>query len=290
MLYRKGSEILSSLHYLMCQSRLKSKNETEGLHNLSMSFTEEALIFEAAMTLNNILIDQADRSEKPHLGNVDISKISLSNLISDTDSRLWNFIYLLTMNKSLREKVEKSCGVDWSCHLCTSNESETLGERTSKILMVISLCLFTCNDKASLMQLLLSDVVASFSGSSELNRIFNQLGITVSYETIHCYITNVVDALIENHMKSSFVTDAFLVTSVDNVDKGTPYASLSFGNTNYGLHGTSVQAVQPKPYSIKNDPTDYVMFQRKPDKKLSVESDNDLYEVPVYPDGRCLFL
>ena len=73
-----------------------------------MSFTEEALIFEAAMTLNNILIDQADRSEKPHLGNVDISKISLSNLISDTDSRLWNFIYLLTMNKSSREKVEKN--------------------------------------------------------------------------------------------------------------------------------------------------------------------------------------
>ena len=119
------------------------------------------------------------------IGNVDISKISLSNLISYTDSRLWNFIYLLTMNKSLREKVEKNCGVDWSCHLCTSNESETLGERTSKILMVISLCLFICNDKASLMQLLLSDVVASFSGSSELNRIFNQLGITVSYETIH---------------------------------------------------------------------------------------------------------
>ena len=40
MLYGKGSDIFSSLHYLMYQSRLKSKNETEGLHNLSMSFTE----------------------------------------------------------------------------------------------------------------------------------------------------------------------------------------------------------------------------------------------------------
>ena len=110
--------------------------------------------------------------------------------------------------------------------------------------MVISLCLFICNDKASLMQLLVSDIVASFSGSSELKCIFNQLGITVSYETIHCYITNVVDALIENCMKFSFVKDAFLVTSVDNVDKGTPYALLSFGNTKYGLHGTLVQALQ----------------------------------------------
>ena len=98
--------------------------------------------------------------------------------------------------------------------------------------MVISLCLFICNDKASLMQLLLSYVVASFSGSSELNCIFNQLGITVSYETIHRYITNVVDALIENHMKSYFVTDAFLVTSVDNVDKGTPLHHSHLGTQN----------------------------------------------------------
>ena len=54
-------------------------------------------------------------------------------------------------------------------------------------------------------------------------------------------------------------------------------------------HGTSVQAVQPKPYSMKNDPTDFVMFQRKPERQLSEESDNDLYEMPVYPDGSCLF-
>ena len=79
-----------------------------------------------------------------------------------------------------------------------------LGERTSEILMVISLCLLICNDKASLMQLLLSDIVASFGGSSELNPIFSQLAITVSYETIHRYITIVVDALTQNHMKSSF--------------------------------------------------------------------------------------
>ena len=124
----------------------KSKSETERLHKLSMSFTEEALIFEAEMTLNNILTDQADRSEKSHLGNVHISKISLSNLISDTDSRLWNFIHLLAMNKSLREKVEENGGVDWSCDLCMSNESETLEETTSKILRVLSLCLFVCND------------------------------------------------------------------------------------------------------------------------------------------------
>ena len=30
-------------------------------------------------------------------------------------------------------------------------------------------------------------------------------------------------------MKESFVTDEFVVTSMDNIDKGTPHAALSFG-------------------------------------------------------------
>ena len=191
MLYRKESDILTSLQYLLYQVRLKKKNssesegllkrglslseeallfraamtlnnilisESEGLLKRGLSLSEEALLFRAAMTLNNILISKADASKKPLIDDdVDISKISLANLISDTDSKLWSFIYLLTMNKTLRQDIEKECGVDWSSHICNSSESNTLKERTSKILMVISLCLFLCNDKASLMQMMLSN-------------------------------------------------------------------------------------------------------------------------------------
>ena len=101
------------------------------------------------------------------------------------------------------------------------------------------------------------------SGSSELNKIFSQLGITISYESLHCYITKFVNLMNEDNMKMSFVPDGFVLTSIDNIDKGTPHASLSFSSSMYGLHGTSVQALQPKPYSIKNSPDDYVMFERQ---------------------------
>ena len=231
MLYRKGSDILTSLHYLLYQVRLKKKNssENEGLLKLGLSLSEEALLFRAAMTLNNILISKADASKKPLIDDdVDISKISLANLISDTDSKLWNFIYLLTRNKTLRQDIEKECGVDWSSHICHASESNTLKERTSKILMVISLCLFLCNDNTSLMQMMLSNITASFSGSSELNKIFNQLGITVSYESLHRYITKVVNLMNEDNMKMSFVPNDFVLTSIDNIDKGTPHASLYY--------------------------------------------------------------
>ena len=121
--------------------------------------------------------------------------------------------------------------------------------------------------------------------SNILNKIFNQLGITVSNETLHRYITNVVAFLSEDNMKkTSFVMNCFTVTSIDNVDKGSPYAPLSFGNTKYGLHGTSVQALHPEPLSIKNSPQDYVMFHRQPTEEAS----ESLFPIKVYPEGRCL--
>ena len=156
---------------------------------------------------------------------VDISKISLANLISDTDSRWWNFIYLMTMNQTLRNQFEKNCGIDWWSHVCDSKESGILEERTSKILMIISPSLFICIDQVSLLQLMLSNLTSSFSGSTELNKIFNQLGITVSDEILHLYITEVVALLSEDNIKSSFVPNGFTVTSIDNVDKGSPHAS-----------------------------------------------------------------
>ena len=108
---------------------------------------------------------------------------------------------------------------------------------------------------------MLSNLTSSFSGSTELNKIFNQLGITVSDETLHRYITKVVALLNEDNMNSCFVS----VTSINNVDKGSPHASLSFGNTKYGLHGTSVQSTE------------------------EVEVVQNLFPIRVYPDGHCLF-
>ena len=59
-------------------------------------------------------------------------------------------------------------------------------------------------------------------------------------ETLNHHITAVVNLMSQNNMKESFVTDGFVVTSVDDIDKGTPSAALSFANDKYGLEGTYV--------------------------------------------------
>ena len=50
LLYRKGSDVLASLHNVLYRERLRLKNwtETEGLHSLNLSMSEEAMI------LNNL--------------------------------------------------------------------------------------------------------------------------------------------------------------------------------------------------------------------------------------------
>ena len=161
MLYRKGSDILASHHHLLHQERMKRKSlhDNKGLHNMGLTLSMEDLLFEPALIHNNIVIGQAKSAPKPLIDQADISKISLANLISDTDSRKWNFIYLMTMNKTSRNQFEKKCGIDWWSDVCGSKGSGILEERTSKMLMIISLSLFTCNDQVSLLQLMRHQVL-----------------------------------------------------------------------------------------------------------------------------------
>ena len=181
-------------------------------------------------------MSQSESFLKPRTDKIDIAKTSLVSLIAEADSRLWNYNLPFNNKSNLVEKAEKQCEVDWSTRLENCNDSKTLGERTSKILMVISLCLFICNSEARLMQLMISDITASYSGSYELNRIFNQLGITVSRETLNSYIIAVVNLMSQNNMKESFPTDGFVVTSVDDIDKGNPHGALSFGSNKYAWY------------------------------------------------------
>ena len=67
---------------------------------------------------------------------MDISEVSISSLIENIYSKLWNFIYLPTANKSLRKEIESDCGIDWSKHQFMSEDS-TINELTARILMAI---------------------------------------------------------------------------------------------------------------------------------------------------------
>ena len=90
LLYGKGSDVLASLHNVLYRAKLRPKKltETEGLHDLSLSLSEDALLFEAAVIFNNLVMNQVESSLKPRTDKIDIAKISLASLIAETVSRL----------------------------------------------------------------------------------------------------------------------------------------------------------------------------------------------------------
>ncbi|CAC5406554.1 unnamed protein product [Mytilus coruscus] len=101
------------------------------------------------------------------------------------------------------------------------------------------------------LHLLLSDVLDKYSGSStELLAISNRLGATVSKESLKRFISSrCIQLDKEPNLLSS---DSFTVASFDNLDKNQKYAIVGTGANKSGFHGTTIQAVTPKP-SVKHD-------------------------------------
>ena len=96
LLFRKGSNPLDILHSFMfkiCRDAQESNFDLEeSLSFVDSSFTlagsEESTLYEAALILNNILQKHAESAPKSKKGNMDISKVSISSLIENIDSKL----------------------------------------------------------------------------------------------------------------------------------------------------------------------------------------------------------
>ena len=60
LFYQKGSDVFASLHNVLYRERLRLKNltETERSHNLNLSLSQKALLFEASMILKNLVMSR----------------------------------------------------------------------------------------------------------------------------------------------------------------------------------------------------------------------------------------
>ncbi|CAC5377845.1 unnamed protein product [Mytilus coruscus] len=136
------------------------------------------------------------------------------------------------------------------------------------------------------------DVFYSWENSYlELLAISNRLGATVSKESLKCFIiSRCIQLDKEPNLLSS---DSFTVESFDNLDKSQKYAIVGTGANKSGFHGTTIQAVTPKP-SVKHDST-YVPKPSEPShsdqnasetsiKSVSRSSPSDLIKALQEPE------
>ena len=91
---------------------------------------------------------------------------------------------------------------------------------------------------------MLSDVIESCGGSTELIMMLNRFGICSSVDTLKRVIHSVSLDRKNAGTRSLLVEKAFTVASTDNVDFLQSNASVYSGDQHRSWHATSIQLVQ----------------------------------------------
>ena len=148
---------------------------------------------------------------------------------------LWEHVCKLT--QSVNECKGRSAAVKESTftgrikHLCRA--------------YLVSLILFITNSECnSSFHAVLSDVIESCGGSTELTTILNRFGICSSVDTLKRVIHSISLDRKNAGTRSLLVDKAFTVASTDNVDFLQSNAAVYSGNQHRSWHATSIQLVQ----------------------------------------------
>ena len=174
-------------------------------------------------------IDKILQQDKNHP--VDLSTINFEQEIANTDPTAWQMLRLLTRTREERKKPSKSL---------LQESASTL--RSQCLFYIMCIMFFITDNRCNIpLHTLLTDVVYSHGGTTELVRVLNRLGM-ISSEDMHA---RYVDNIVRHSDKAQDVDPSQTVVAIlDNLD---------FLQSNAAdWHGTTVQILQPKPPSHVN--------------------------------------
>ena len=282
MLWRAGDNVVNLLHTKLAQDR--RARQTKGL-KLSEPAKEKTdsgekddeddeMLKKAAGLLRLIVSSLADTFRKQsHLQ--DLSSFSVDALRNRIPPRLWNFLLLMTEDdkgRSDRRRVTKA-KPSWfkETHFFPANQTDSVARRKLRIFYSICHLVFMHDDECSFpVHMLLGEVVHGLGGADRLMQILNRFGIVSSLTKVRDHELKSMYAKLKYDYPRQFTADAFCVTSVDNIDMASPFASVKADGGARGIHATSYELVEPQPNSIHNDDEDFI------DNTRPVQSTNPL--------------
>ena len=163
-------------------------------------------------------------------------------MVQSIAPELWEHVCKLT--QSVNERKGRSASV---------KETSFAGHiKHLRRAYLVSLILFITSSECNFpFHVVLSDIIESCGGSTELITILNRFGIVSSVETLKRTILLVSQDRKAAGVKSLLVDKAFTVASADNVDFLQSNAAVYAGNQHRSWyarwHATSIQLVQPMP-------------------------------------------
>ena len=207
------------------------------------------------------------------------------------DPVVWNFFTILSLNKSQLETFKKSFDFDWTNPVNLSDISEIVENSVLRRILISSLFMFMQNPSCHLLQSQLTELIDSHSRSSELVKVLNKFGFSVSRDTMSRSIIKAVKNLTEDKIKlqANQNYQSFKVATVDNVDQNVKSGEIVFGKKQENMHATTVQSVEPGPSLFINNESDFCSFVRQNKEQTEKSNSNLPQQIQVYGDGRCLF-
>ncbi len=165
-------------------------------------------------------------------------EFNIDKLIEETDPRIWTFICDITKSISENRGTSKVNVPDSSAYY------------VKRIRKFFSICflMFTIDDRCCMpLHTLITDAIDSYGGSTVLIRVLNRLGVCSSMDILSNSIKYRVSEREKLGVEIELNGNTLIIISADNIDFLHSFARIYCGMQTSSWHGTTIQAVQPKP-------------------------------------------
>ncbi len=198
-----------------------------------------------------------------------VASINLTSVMANTDPVLVSF--LTTMTQSVRQSKRKLF------HDEAADVSVTT--KTIRLLYALSVLQFCTNSMCNVpFHIVLTEAVLCHGGTLELVRILNRLGAVASIDTANRLATHIVQTRLSRGIKPDLQPQKFTAVSIDNIDILQSHGFVSCQDATRSWHGTSVQCVQPLPFSGHLTPEDLLTH-------VPQDTGNTRKRLPTSPAG-----
>ena len=162
----------------------------------------------------------------------DISELRIDECIEKFHPSVWEMAVMLTRTK--KERKSSKFNPD-PAHLTLT--------RKIRCFYILCLIMFTMNSRCSMpMHTLLTDIVESHGGSSELILILNRLGAISSADTHARYVNFVVQNT--QDILHAFSLKVPFLASIDNLNWKQGWSQVYCGDQHHSTHCTTIQLAQ----------------------------------------------
>lgn len=261
LLVQEGCDIFSIFQKTLAENeKLKAELQKHiEQQQTSLSFTEH--VDKSKCSLEELALVLREKSDAVNANMTNMAStcdwvnINLEDILQEVDKDLFNFLFILLASKSELSEY-KQCKTA-GCYTKFKNDtSYPKHVKFLRILFLISQLVFIKSDGNTSFPF--HSLLYDSGSSSKTVELLNRFCVVSSLDKCNRNICKKLKQRSDIDWLIDFIPSGFAYASVDNIDIDQPFARVSEIHKARGLHMTSIQAVQPRPYSIKNNIQDLV--------------------------------